>query len=164
MQKNYTTDRLLLTELTFDDIEFVMKLVNTDEWIKFIGQRNIKTVEDAKVYIQKLIDNPNINYWVVKLQDQTPIGVITFIKRVYLDHHDIGFAFLPRYAKKGYAYEAALAVLNDVMKDITHSTVVATTVPENVNSIMLLEKLGFAFSKEFENEGEKLFLYSIKAE
>lgn len=164
MQKTYTTERLSLTELTFNDIEFIIELVNTDEWIKFIGQRNIKTTEEATAYIDKLITNPNINYWVVKLQDKTPIGVITFIKRDYLFAHDIGFAFLPKHGKKGYAYEAASTVLNDLMQDAAHLTILATTIPENTNSIALLEKLGFNFTQEFNHEGEKLFLYSITAD
>jgi RimJ/RimL family protein N-acetyltransferase len=137
--------------------------VNTEEWIKFIGERNIKTADAAKAYIQKLINNPNINYWVVKLQDETPVGVITFIKRDYLEHHDIGFAFLPGHAKKGYAYEAASTVLNDVMKNAACSTVLATTVPANEKSIALLEKLGLSFSKEIDHEKEKLLVYSITA-
>jgi ribosomal-protein-alanine N-acetyltransferase len=155
-----TSKRLSLNNLTLNDADFIFELVNTPEWKQFIGERNIKTNEDAKVYIQKLIDNPNINYWVVKLKDtETSVGVITFIKRDYLEHHDIGFAFLARYTKNGYAYEATTAVLNKITKSKVHKRVFATTIKENINSIQLLKKLGFEFEKEFQNEKDKLLLY-----
>lgn len=165
MPTNYTTPRLLLHDLTLNDAEFISELVNTPEWIKFIGERNIRTQEDAIAYIQKLIYSPNINYWVVKLKgQQIPIGIITFIKREYLDYPDIGFAFLPKYTKQGYAYEASMTVLKDVMNVFVHAHILATTIKENINSIQLLEKLGFHFSKEIQVEDEMLLVYSIKTE
>ena len=96
MQTNYNTARLLLRTMNADDNTFIFELLNTAGWIKFIGDRNIETSEDADKYIQKIITNPDINYRIVTLQDtETAIGLVTFIKRNYLDHHDIGFAFLP---------------------------------------------------------------------
>jgi RimJ/RimL family protein N-acetyltransferase len=165
MQATYTTHRLLLQELTLSDTEFIRELVNTPEWIRFIGNRNIKTEEDAARYIQKIIDNPNISYWVVKLKEkETPAGVITFIKRDYLDHYDIGFAFLSRYTRKGYVYEAAMAVLNDAIKNDGHTRILATTIRENENSIELLEKLGLRFYKEITIENELLSVYSVSTD
>jgi RimJ/RimL family protein N-acetyltransferase len=162
---NYKTDRLLLNELNLNDAEFIFALVNTPGWIEFIGDRNVKTIEDSQAYVKKIIDDPNIFYWVVKLEDQqTPIGIITFIKRNYLDHHDIGFAFLPQYAKHGYAYEATVALLNKIAEDKNHTKILATTIPENKNSTRLLEKLGFCFEKNIKNENDKLLLYSITSD
>lgn len=160
MQNNYSTARLLLEELTLHDAEFVMELVNTAEWIKYIGNRNINTAEEAGAYIQKIIDNPAINYWVVKTRDQKiPVGIISFIRRDYLPHHDIGFAFLNEHKKKGYAFEAALIVLNDALQNFNHTQVLATTIKENAKSIQLLQKLGFNFYKEIVHEDEPLFLF-----
>jgi ribosomal-protein-alanine N-acetyltransferase len=117
MKNNYSTDRLLLNEINLKDAEFILELVNTPEWIKFIGDRNVGDITDANEYIQKIISNPNAHFWVVRIRDQQiPIGIITFIKRDFLDHHDIGFAFLAKYTKKGYAYEATITVLNDAIK------------------------------------------------
>lgn len=162
MQNNYLTNRLILNELNLNDHEFIRELVNTPEWIKFIGDRNIKIQEEAKVYIQKIIDNPNINYWVVKLKEENvSIGIVTFIKRDYLEHYDIGFAFLPKYANKGYAYEASITILNDVINNSIHKQILATTVKENTHSIKLLEKLGLRFEKEFENGKDLLLIYSV---
>lgn len=165
MQKQYKTTRLLLDELSLNDIDFIFELVNTADWITFIGDRNIKTQQDAIAYVQKIIDNNGVKYWVVKLQEQKlPIGVVTFIKRDYLDYHDIGFAFLPLHTKHGYAYEASLAVLNEIINEENHFNVLATTIKENKPSIQLLEKLGFEYHKTIINENTELFLYGVTAD
>jgi [ribosomal protein S5]-alanine N-acetyltransferase len=162
MQANYETSRLLLNELLQVDAGFIRELVNTPEWIKFIGERNIKTSGDATRYAQKLIDDPAINYWVVKLKDShTPIGVVTLIKHDYLDHWDIGFAFLSNYTKQGYAHEAVSAILNAALTDSSHSQILAVSIKENSNSIQLLEKLGLQFVKEIQRENEVLLLFGI---
>jgi len=156
------TNRLSLSLLNENDADFILELFNTEGWIKFIGDRNIKTTEDSKIYIQKTAGNPDITYWVVKLKDKNvSIGLISFIKRNYLDHHDIGFALLPGFSNKGFAFEATEAVLHDALKDPTHKTMLATTMTDNRNSINLIEKLGFQFNKEIINEQVKLLLYSI---
>jgi ribosomal-protein-alanine N-acetyltransferase len=159
------TNRLLLNELSANDFEFIFELLNTQEWIQFIGNRNINTHEDAKAYIQKIKGNPDIQYWTVTLKDEKKlIGVITFIKRDYLDNSDIGFAFLPNFTKKGYAFEATKAVLNEVTKNDLHKRVLATTLKENQNSIQLLEKLGLAFDKTITVESEELLLFAMVTE
>jgi RimJ/RimL family protein N-acetyltransferase len=165
MQDTYSTHRLLLNEINLNDAEFISELVNTPEWIRFIGDRNIRSIADADEYIQKIISNPNTNFWVVRIQDQQiPIGIISFIKRDYLEHYDIGFAFLAKHTKKGYAHEASIAVLNDAIKNANHKQILATTVKENTNSIQLLEKLGLRFYKEIQNENQLLQVYSITAD
>ncbi len=165
MQTNYKTERLLLRTLTHADAAFIFELVNTAGWIKFIGDRNVHTHEDAERYIQKILCNADVSYRVVTLQDEkTAVGIITLIKRNYLDHHDIGFAFLPKYAKQGYAFEASQVVLHDLIKSKMHETILATTVKENDASIQLLIKLGFTFSKQINNGNEALQLFTITKE
>lgn len=162
MKTIYKTDRLVLRKLKPADVRFIFELVNTPGWIKFIGDRNIKTLKDAGKYIQRILSDRHINYWVVNLpEQQIAIGIITFIKRSYLDHHDIGFAFLPEHSKLGYAFESARAVLYDLIQSGQHATVLATTVKGNGTSIQLLKKLGFIFKKELENENDQLYLFSI---
>lgn len=165
MQKSYQTPRLLLVELSEDHSAFIRELVNTEGWLRFIGERNIHDDAAAKAYIRKIQDNPAVTYWVVKhLEDETPIGVVTLIRREYLDHHDIGFAFLPAWSGQGYAFEAARQVLNDIRKETAHRIVLATTLRDNVSSIRLLQKLGFRFEREIEVEQEKLQLYLLAQE
>jgi RimJ/RimL family protein N-acetyltransferase len=107
------------------------------------------------------MDNTNIQYWVVRLNEKNvPIGIVTFIKRDYLEYHDIGFAFLPQFSKKGYAYEAVFAVLNELKNEKAHPQILATTIQDNVRSIQLLEKLGFHFEKIIQQGAIELYLYA----
>lgn len=158
---HFETERLSLKPIQLSDFKFIKELVNTDGWIKFIGDRNIHSDEDAQNYIQKIISNEFIKYWVARLKNENiPIGIITFIKRDYLAFYDIGFAFLPEYSKNGYAFEASNAILIEIQTDRKYSKILATTIPTNTKSIRLLEKLGFSFQEEIEQENEKLLVYS----
>lgn len=160
MKTTYSTKRLVLNLLSLTDEGFILNLVNTAGWIEFIGDRQVRTPEDARNYIQRILSNPDVHYRVARLKVQdTPIGIVTLIKRDFLAHYDIGFAFLPEYSGVGFAYEAANAVLHDLANDPKHSRILATTVKENANSIKLLKKLGFRFEKEVENEKDQLCLY-----
>jgi len=161
MQNEIITERLSLNLLTIDDFDFVKRLVNTEGWIAFIGDRYVHTNDDAIAYVTKILNTENLFYWVVRTRDNnTPVGIISFMKRTYLESFDIGFAFLPEYNGNGYAYEAAKEVLSMVSKTPGYYPVVATTVPQNAKSIKLLTKLGLHFEKEIEVEDEMLQVYS----
>ena len=115
------TDRLSIGPLLSTDTMFISELVNSKGWLQFIGDRKVHSPEDAAAYIEKINDNPHVTYWVARLKDTgTAAGVVTLIKREYLEHHDIGFAFLPVFAGKGYAYEAAKAVLYKIINTIIY--------------------------------------------
>ncbi len=157
------TNRLVLKSLNLDDYVFIKNLVNTEGWIKFIGDRNIKTDDDAKNYIKKIQDNNAVKYWIVNLKDNNiAIGIITFIKRDYLEYHDLGFAFLPDFHKNGYAFEASTRVIQELKSNQSNSEILATTIPENKKSIELLEKLGFEFKESINNNDEILSVYLKK--
>lgn len=161
MQSKFQTERLLLNTLTPADHEFILALVGSPEWIRFIGDRNLKNREDALAYIDRILTNPNVEYRVVSLrEDKKPIGLVTLIKRDYLDHHDLGFAFLAEFTGRGYAFEAASTVLNTMVTNGEHRRLLATTLPDNHSSIRLLEKLGFQFEKPIRPETEELLLYA----
>jgi RimJ/RimL family protein N-acetyltransferase len=163
LNHTFQTERLLLSSLSLHDNDFIFELVNTPGWIRFIGDRNIHSREAAKEYINRILSNEKIRYWVVQLPaENCSIGIITFIQRDYLPHPDIGFAFLPRYGKSGYASEATKAVLDSVQMKDPHSTILATTIPENQDSIRLLMKLGFHFQEEKEVDGKPLRIYSFR--
>jgi len=164
MQKTYKTSRLLLRPLNLKDTEFILELMNTQGWISFIGDRNIKSIDNAQEYIRKTLGDQNIQYWIVQSEREIRgIGTISFIKRDYLEHYDLGFAFLPAFHNQGYAFEAALKVLEDKLKEDNHKSILATVKPENQPSIKLLEKLGFRFIKKMEHEHKQLFLYGINS-
>ena len=159
------TDRLFIEPLSNSDDNFIIELLNTNGWIKFIGNRNINSSADAIAYIERINGNKNISYWTVKLKDtKSTIGLITLIKREYLEHNDIGFAFLPMFINKGYAYEATAAVLINLVEQNTITHILAETLPENTSSIKLLQKLGLVFEKEMEIENELLLIYKASAE
>lgn len=159
------TDRLVLEALSEQDNHFIFELVNTKGWLEFIGNRNVNSAEEAIGYIQRIMENPNVTYWVVKLhEDRKPMGVITLIKRDYLEHHDIGFAFLPHYMNKGYAFEAASELINYVFNELNHTHIQAIVLPSNNVSIRLLEKLGLLAEKKIELNNEQLNVYSISAD
>jgi len=164
MQDKFETERLVLTRISVQDALFFYHLVNTPPWIRFIGDRNIHTVDEAEQYIEKLIINPHIIYWVVTLKaGNTSIGIISFIKRDYLDYHDIGFALLPQYTHNGYAYEASGKVLNYATGILKMPVIAATTIRINVPSIRLLEKLNFRYNKSIEVGDEELLVYTTSS-
>ena len=154
------TERLLLRPSSENDSQFILELVNTEGWLTFIGDRNVSSESDAVNYIQKIILDSNVSYWVVQ-QEADKLGIITLIKREHLPFSDIGFAFLPAYYGKGFAYEAAKAVLEQIIETSGHQSIMATTIPGNQNSIKLIEKLGLMFYKSESINGEESVLYCL---
>jgi [ribosomal protein S5]-alanine N-acetyltransferase len=161
-QLEMQTDRLLLRPLKQSDFAFIFDLVNTKQWLANIGDRNVRSVTDAQLFIQRILANPNIRYCIFETNDQNiPIGIITLIKRDYLTHWDLGFALLPAYTGQGFALEASNAVLKYLSKDTNVTKLFAITLPENSSSVNLLTKLGFFFEKELARDGEQLHLYAL---
>ena len=146
------TDRLTLRWLTSDDAEFIMELVNDPAWIRFIGDRNMHSVDAARAYIAKgpaaMYARHGFGlYRVERKDDGVPMGLCGLIKRDYLDDVDIGFAFLPRFCGSGYAKEAAAAVLAYGQREFGLKRIVAITAVDNERSIKLLEGIGLCFEK-----------------
>jgi len=165
------TERLLLRPLTLDDSDFILELLNTEGWIKYIGDRNIKTNEQARNYLEngplKSYQTNGFGLSLVQLKTSNKsIGMCGLIKRDYLDHVDIGFAFLPDYTGMGYAYEVAKRTIQYAINELQKENILAITLPENSSSIKLLEKIGFKYDKNFitEDTREELSLYSINKE
>ncbi len=162
------TERLRLRELTLTDAPFIVELVNSPGWLKYIGDRNIKTIDQAKTYLTngpiKSYHDNGFGLWLVETKDtNTPLGMCGILKRETLDHPDLGFAFLAEFIGKGYGFEAATATLEFAKEKLTLPTLNAITVPYNQNSIKLLEKVGMKFSKRisFANNPEELLLYQL---
>ena len=147
-----TTERLTLREFTTDDAPFILKLVNEPAWLQFIGDKGVRTIEDAIGYIlngpAKSYRDNGFGLWLVSLQQEgTPIGMCGLIKREALTHVDIGFAFLPAHGGKGYALEAATATQEYAKVKLGLKRILAITNQDNARSIKLLEKLGLQFEK-----------------
>jgi RimJ/RimL family protein N-acetyltransferase len=166
MEKILETDRLILRRLSIDDDEFILGLVNDPLWLRFIGDRGVHTLADARDYILKgpvaMYARLGFGlYLVERKSDGIPMGICGLIKRDALEDVDLGFAFLPEYRAQGYAYESAAAVLAYGQSVFSLKRIVAITSPDNDRSAKLLEKLGFTFEKMIQlpdDEGEvKLF-------
>jgi [ribosomal protein S5]-alanine N-acetyltransferase len=154
------TERLVIRQLRIEDSLFIFRLVNSEGWLANIGDRNVPSERAAVVYINNILANPNIIYWVIESQDgQTPMGIVTLLKRDYLEHWDLGFAFLPDFNGQGYAFEASNAILT-LLSARKYDKVMAITIPENQSSVRLLLKLGFIYEKELSRGNESLSLYS----
>ncbi|MAQ75883.1 MAG: GNAT family N-acetyltransferase [Aquimarina sp.] len=157
------TERLLIRPIRLDDAGFILKLVNSQGWLQFIGDRKIKTDADAAAYIQKILDHPHYYYSVYQLNNTNkPIGLVTFLKRDHLDAPDIGFAMLPEYEGKSYAYEVSIRYLQEILKLKTYTTILAITRFDNQKSIRLLKKLGMYFKEQYENNEELIHVYTMK--
>lgn len=162
MYQELKTERLNIRPIRLEDNNFIYSLVNSNPWLKFIGDRNIRNNEDAEQYIQKILDNKNYFYSVFEIEEtRRPIGIITFLNREHQEFPDIGFAILPQFEKKGYAFEASKKYLDEIINLKMHNKIIGITVPENENSIKLLQRLGLNFESNFIRENEILSLYSI---
>lgn len=144
------TERLLLRPFTTDDAPFALTLLNEPSFLHFIGDKNVRSLEDARQY---LLTGPIACYkqndfglLLIELKDsRTPIGMCGLLKREELAHPDIGFAFLPDYWGKGFALEAATAVMKDARERLKLEQILAIVNPDNDASIKLLERLGLRF-------------------
>lgn len=144
------TERLTLRELIEDDAEFIVDLLNQPSFLRHIGDRGVRTTDDARAYIR---NGPTASYalqgfglYLVELKETSvPIGICGLLKRAELADVDIGFAFLPAYWSKGYAFEAARAMVAYARDEIGLTRLVAVVSPDNAASVKLLKKLGFGF-------------------
>ena len=146
------TERLTLRQMTNDDAPFILELLNEPSFIQNIGDRGVRTIEDAEAYILngpvKSYEKHGFSLYLVILKETNEsIGMCGLIKRDGLEDVDIGYALLPRFWSKGYAVEAARAV-KDCAKDVIGlKRLVAIVDPANEGSIRVLEKIGLRYEK-----------------
>ena len=161
------TDRLILSELKTKDAKFIHKLYNDQDFINYIGDKGIHSVQDALSFIntgpKQSYKNHGYGLYLVKLKDETSIGVCGLIKRDDLDLPDIGFAILPDYRRMGFIYEASKAVIEDAKNRLHLDSLFAITTPDNNGSINLLKKLGFTLKDIIKRDknNEPIQLYAI---
>ena len=146
------TDRLILRKLSTDDAEFILDLLNQPSFIHFIGDRGVRTLEDARQYILKgavaSYERFGFGLYLTLLKErEVPIGICGLVKRETLSDADVGFAFLPQYWAKGYAFESASAVLAYARNTLGLKRILGITSADNQGSIHVLEKIGLKFEK-----------------
>jgi ribosomal-protein-alanine N-acetyltransferase len=164
------TERLRLRELTLEDAEFIHELVNDADWLRFIGDKGVCTLEDARRYLR---DGPLASYarngfglWCVELSaTDEALGICGLLRRDTLPDVDVGFAFLARHRGRGYAREAVHATLEHAFDSLRLARIVAITSPDNSASQRVLESAGLRFesSVRLSPGDQELSLYSRSA-
>jgi len=168
------TERLILREIEESDDAFMLDLLNQPSFIKYIGDRNVRTLDEAREFIEsryrKSYAENGFGLYAVELKLRMPdsvsknpvVGICGFVKRDSLPDADIGFAFLPEFERKGYAFESAQAVMKYGREELGLKRVLAITTQDNESSGRLLEKLGFKFDGLITqpHDAEELKLFS----
>jgi [ribosomal protein S5]-alanine N-acetyltransferase len=165
------TERLILREFTIADASFMVELLNTPSWLQYIGERNVRTIAEAEVYllngsIKSYAENGFGFYAVVEKTSQQTIGLCGLTNRTNLPDSDIGFAFLPDFMCKGFGFEAAGATLDFAKSSLGLKKIIAIVQPDNGISIKLLKKIGMqpnGLIAAYPNEAE-LMLFTISFE
>jgi RimJ/RimL family protein N-acetyltransferase len=148
------TQRLVLSKLALDDAAFILELLNEDGFLRFIGDKGVRTLADARDYLQKgpieSYQRNGFGLYAVRAQQggtAAPLGICGLVKREGLQDPDIGFALLARHWARGYAVESAAAVLDHGTRTLKLPRIVAITSPDNWDSIRVLERIGMKFDR-----------------
>lgn len=162
------TERTTLREVAAGDGAFVLDLLNQPSFIRNIGDRNVRTIDEARDYIDGRFTESykkfGFGMWAVESKETNEaIGICGFVRRDSLPDADIGFALLPQFERKGFAYESAAAVMCYGKSDLNFNRVLAIVSQGNESSIKLLEKLDFKYECLFKLPGvaEELKLFSL---
>ena len=153
------TERLALRQFDTGDAPFILELLNEPGWVRFIGNKGVGTLDDARRYLSngpaKMYARYGFGLWLVELKESgLPVGMCGLIKRDTLEDVDIGFAFLAAHQGRGYAFEAARAAADHGWTTLGLTRIVAITSPDNAASERLLGKLGFRFERMTRLAGE----------
>jgi RimJ/RimL family protein N-acetyltransferase len=164
------TERLTLRHATPDDAAFVLRLLNEPSFVRFIGDRGVRTLDDAAKYIADRFvgsyERNGFGLWVVERKDSPgAVGISGLVKRDALPDPDIGFAFLPEFWSRGYAYESAAAVKQYAVNELALPRLLAITNTDNAGSIRIVEKLGLTFLRTMSLPGDEkeVKLFALEA-
>lgn len=162
------TERLNLREFTLADAGFILELLNQPSFIRFIGDRGVRTVADAEQYLAqgplKSYEQNGFGLWYVEQKEtQAFVGMCGLIKRPELEDVDLGYALMPEFWAQGYATEACSAVLGHAHQQLKIKRLVAIVAPENAASIRVLEKIGLTFERTmlWPPDDSKLNVYAV---
>lgn len=169
MHREFETERLIIRPTLVQDAELIYQLMNTPKFIKYIGDREIKTIDDAEMYIQvKMLPQLHSlgysNYSIIKKTNGEKIGTCGLYNRDGIEGIDIGFAFLPQYEGFGYAYESTFRLMTAAFEEFNIDEIKAITTKENISSQRLLGKLGLekVATTTLPNEDHEILLYAKK--
>jgi RimJ/RimL family protein N-acetyltransferase len=164
------TERLVLRRFTLDDAAFILRLVNEPAWLRYIGDKHVHDLEAARNYIRTgplhMYEHQGFGMYVVELKEGgVAVGSCGLLKRDILPEPDIGYAFLPEYWGRGYALEAASAVLRHGHREHRLPRILAITSPDNERSIKVLRSCGMHFKRMIEMaEQDAVKLFALEFE
>ncbi len=163
------TERLQLRWLTLDDADLMLAVWNDPAFIRYVGDRGIRTIDEAhdamSTGVLQLYEKYGYGPFRMALKDDdTAMGICGLFKRDNLDDPDIGYGVLPEHCGKGYAYEASCAVLEYARSDLRLERLIAMISPENQASIGLIGKLGFRFERmhRVQDEEDEACIYGTQ--
>lgn len=169
MHKEFESERLLIRPTFEQDAELIYQLMNTPKFIKYVGDRGINSIEDAKKYIQlKMLPQLNTlgysSYSLITKANGAKIGTCGLFNRDGVDGIDIGFGLLPQFEGLGYAYESANRLIKAAFEEFEIEEIKAITSKENISSQRLLEKLGLEMigTTKLPHENHEILLYIKK--
>lgn len=153
------TERLVLSRLSYADCEFIIELLNEPSFKRYIGDKNVRSHEDARNYLRNgpvgSYECHGFGMFLVRNKcDNTPMGMCGLVKREEFDAPDVGFAFLQRFWANGYALESAVAVVEYAKNILQLPRIIAMVDPHNEPSIRLVENLGMTFASMVRMPGE----------
>lgn len=161
------SERLVLRQLDAPrDAPFILRLLNEPSFLENIGDRGVRTLDDARRYIdtgpRTMYARYGFGLFRTELKSSgEPIGLCGLLKRDWLDDVDVGFAFLPQHWSKGYAYESAAVVMAWGREHKSIARIVAITAPSNQGSQRVLQKLGLHFAQAVQSpEGQLSHLFT----
>ncbi len=163
------TARLTLRRLELADAEFILTLLNQPSFVRYIGDKGVSDMACARAYLE---NGPLASYqrhgfglYMASLTDgNAPVGICGLVKRETLADVDVGFALLAQYESRGYATEAADAVLHYAWRECRLRRVVAVAAPDNRASIAVIEKIGMRYEGmvRFDEDGTELKLFAVE--
>lgn len=156
-------ERVRLRQARLDDAAFLRRLMNAPGWLRYIGDRQIRTHEDARAYIQNSLISSyrthGFGLYVVEHSEEA-IGLCGLLQRDYLDAPDLGFAILPEYERQGLTREAIELTLEYAAQSLQLRELLAIVLEENLPSQKLLRRCGFKPSGTVDSDkGDELLLY-----
>lgn len=162
--------RLRLRPLRLDDAPFILELLNDPDWLRYIGDKQVRSLDDARGYLERvpLSMYARLGYGLLLAETRdggVPMGLCGLLKRDTLPDVDLGFAFLPAWRGGGYAREAATAVLEHAQRALGLGRILAITTQDNTASGRLLERLGFRYERDVRmaDDADLLRLYAREA-
>jgi ribosomal-protein-alanine N-acetyltransferase len=154
------TERLKLREMSEADAAFVLDILNDPGFVRYVGDRGVRTIEEAARYIsERFVESYRRNgfgLWLVETKDEgAPAGICGLLNRGTLPGVEVGYAFLPPFRSRGYAFEAASAAAAHAREVLDLPRLYAVVNPDNAVSIRVLEKLGMTFERMVRLSGEE---------